>query len=110
VSDCQATEMPHEAADAPLDAGAGEPLTVNDIMRAAGIRNRNAADLMLGKMAAAGELERAGRGRYALPGCKIGKKEENEGQPSDITAERANLTNLTDLSAGGEMRATVGGG
>jgi hypothetical protein len=59
-------------------------------------------------MLSAGELERAGRGRYVLPkdACKIGKKEENGCQPSDSTAESGNLTNLTAVC---ENRAKVGG-
>jgi len=64
-------------------------------------------------MLSAGELERAGRGRYVLPkdACKIGKKEENGCQPSDSTAESGNLTNLTDLSAnGGQTADAVGSG
>jgi hypothetical protein len=41
-------------------------------MLAAELTNRNAVDLLLYKMAKAGEIERAGGGLYATPG-KIGK-------------------------------------
>jgi hypothetical protein len=56
-----------------------EPMSPKDIMLAAGLENRNALDLMLFKMAKAGEIEKAGRGSYYLSGVhnpgKIGKKE-----------------------------------
>jgi AAA domain len=51
---------------------ADEPMAPKDIMLAAELTNRNAVDLLLYKMAKAGEIERAGRGLYATPG-KIGK-------------------------------------
>jgi hypothetical protein len=95
-----------------LTATGGEPLSVKEIMLAAGIRNRNAADIMLWKMVAAGEIERAGRGRYTLPkdGGKIGQKETKDGQPSENNVESGNLSNLSDLSDSGEMRGTGSGG
>ena len=55
-------------------AAAGAPVAVKDIMRAAGIGRRSAADIMLCKMAAAGEVARTGRGRYALPNLPAGRK------------------------------------
>jgi hypothetical protein len=46
----------------------GEPMSPKDIMLATGAKSRNAIDLILFKMAKAGEIERARRGFYALPG------------------------------------------
>jgi hypothetical protein len=46
---------------------AGGPLSAKDIMIRADLANRNATDLMLGKMAGDGEIERVDRGRYDLP-------------------------------------------
>ncbi len=58
-----------------------DPMTPKDIMLAAGLDNRNAVDIMLFKMVKAGEVEKAGRGLYFLPGVhnpgKIGKKERS---------------------------------
>jgi hypothetical protein len=48
-------------------AEAGGPLSRAEIRRAAGLRNENAADLILGKMVRDGEIVRAGRGKYDLP-------------------------------------------
>ena len=45
---------------------AGSPLQVKDIQSRAELRNRNAADMLLGKMARDGEIVRADKGRYAL--------------------------------------------
>ena len=70
------------------------------------------ATLMLGKMAAAGEIARAERGRYALPknGGQIGQKDRNESHLADGKTETGNLSDLSDLSGGSEMRGTAGGG
>lgn len=58
-----------------------EPMSPKDIMLAAGLENRNALDIMLFKMTKAGEIEKAGRGSYYLPGVhnpgKIGKMERS---------------------------------
>jgi hypothetical protein len=43
------------------------PLLSNDIMIRADLKNRNATDLLLGKMAGDGDIDRVGRGKYALP-------------------------------------------
>ena len=77
-------------------------------MRAAGMRNRNAADLMLGRMVAAGEIARATRGRYLLPTDRRqnGETDANGGQTADTTAESGNLSNLSGFSAGGDMQVT----
>jgi hypothetical protein len=60
---------------------APEPMSPKDIMIAAELENRNALDLLLFKMTKAGEIEKAGRGSYYLPGVhtpgKIGQKERS---------------------------------
>jgi hypothetical protein len=45
---------------------ASAPLSVKDIMTGVDMTSRNAADLLLGKMAADGAITRVGRGQYAL--------------------------------------------
>jgi hypothetical protein len=79
---------------------AGEPLSVNEIMAAAQLRSRNAADLLLGKMARDGEIKRIGRGRYSiLPTTgQIGQTERFAAQSLDTSSENSNLSNLSDLS------------
>ena len=60
---------------------AGGPLQAKDICDAAELRNRNATDLLLGKMVRDGEIVRADRGHYALPDTdagQIGQKERSE--------------------------------
>ncbi len=57
---------------------AGQPLSVREIMADAEMQNRNAADILLGKMARDGEIVRVGRGRYDLSAKingQIGQKE-----------------------------------
>ena len=81
---------------------AGGPLQAKDIWIAAELRNRNATDLLLGKMVRDGEIVRADRGHYALPDTdagQIGQKERSETQDSDFGEETDNLSNLSDLSA-----------
>ncbi len=78
-------------------AAAGAPVAVKDIMRAAGIGRRSAADIMLGRMAADGEVARTGRGRYALPNLsgEAGKIAAIDCQAPDETAQNGNLSNLS---------------
>lgn len=45
------------------------PLSVKDLMAAADLGTRNAADVLLFKMAGEGEIVRVARGQYGLPGC-----------------------------------------
>jgi hypothetical protein len=59
---------------------AGEPLSVNEIMAAAQLRSRNAADLLLGKMARDGEIKRVGRGRYAVPPDRSDRQKDSMGK------------------------------
>jgi hypothetical protein len=79
---------------------AGESLSVNEIMAAAQLRTRNAADLLLGKMARDGELTRVSRGRYSIPkgAGQIGQTERSNKQHADSVKQTADLSNLSDLS------------
>jgi hypothetical protein len=45
---------------------AGQPLSIREIMADAEMQNRNATDILLGKMVRDGEIARVGRGRYDL--------------------------------------------
>lgn len=75
---------------------ADEGLAVSEIVIAAQLRNRNAADLLLFKMCKADEIERVKRGIYGLPGTaaklpakdpgQIGKKERSRTQTTEPTA------------------------
>ena len=47
-----------------------------DIMLAAGLENRNALDILLYKMMKAGEIEKAGRALYHLPGIHAPERME----------------------------------
>jgi hypothetical protein len=72
---------------------ANEGLAVAEIVFAAQLRSRNAADILLFKMTKAGEIERLKRGVYGLPGTiaklaaedtgKIGKKERSGSQATE---------------------------
>jgi RecA-family ATPase len=61
---------------------ANGPMSVKAIMATADLSSRNAADILLFKMATDGQIERVGRGQYALPS-----------NLSDLS----NLSNLIDL-------------
>jgi hypothetical protein len=75
---------------------ANKGLAVAEIVFAAQLRSRNAADILLFKMTKAGEIERLKRGVYGLPGTiaklaaedtgKIGKKERSSHQGTEPTA------------------------
>jgi hypothetical protein len=76
---------------------AGQPLSVREIMMDAEMENRNAVDILLGKMAKDGEIKRVGRGRYYLStegNGQIGKKERLDGNVTDSIAKK----NPADLS------------
>jgi hypothetical protein len=72
---------------------ADEGLAVAEIVVAAQLRNRNAADILLFRMTTDGEIERVKRGVYGLPGTrakfaakntgKIGKKERSHSQTTE---------------------------
>jgi hypothetical protein len=83
-------------------AAAGQPLSVREIMADAEMQNRNATDILLGKMVRDGEIARVGRGRYDLSpkiNGQIGQKERLDGQSIDSIDKTDNLSNLSDLSA-----------
>jgi hypothetical protein len=93
--------------------GASGGLGVSEIVAAAGLPNRNAADALLFKMAVDGEIERVKRGLYGLPGTrtkmasdaaatnsvKIGKKVRSGEKPS-ILQEDGSSADLNDLNDG----------
>ena len=90
---------------------AGKPLSVQEIMADAEIPNRNAADLLLGKMLRNDEIVRLSRGRYDLSPRitgQIGQKERLNGQPIDSKAKTSNLSNLSNLSERGQHSHPVG--
>jgi hypothetical protein len=73
----------------------GQPLSTASIMIEAKMENRNAVDLLLGKMVRDGEIERVGRGRYSLPSAakgngQIGQKERSDSQNTDFVGKSDN--------------------
>ena len=69
-----------------------------ELMLDAELRNRNAADILLHKMVKDGEIVRAERGLYGLPGKdsgKIGKKERSETKAFETKDENGNLSDLS---------------
>ena len=67
------------------------------------VLKRNAADLLVGRMARDGEIERIGRGKYALPAQtanerQIGQKERSDQEAIEIAGQTGDLSNLSDLS------------
>ena len=66
---------------------AGQPLSVREIMADGELLNRNAADILLGKMARDGEIVRIGHGRYDLSSKnngQIGQKGRFDAKHIDI--------------------------
>jgi hypothetical protein len=53
----------------------------------------------LSKMNRAGEIERAGRGKYALPG-QSGQKDRTDSQSIEPITKIGDANNLSDLSEG----------
>jgi hypothetical protein len=81
---------------------AGQALSVREIMAEAEMPNRNAVDILLGKMVRDGEIVRVGRGRYDLStkiNGQIGQKERLDGKVADSIEKNGNLSDLSDLSA-----------
>jgi AAA domain len=83
---------------------AGGPLSVTEIMAAADIKSRGAADKLLFTMAQDGEIERRRRGVYDLTAeniGKIGKKDVSRSESADsadaCVRETDLLTNLPNL-------------
>jgi len=80
---------------------AGQPLTTREIMDEAEMRNRNAADILLGKMVKDGEILRVGRGRYSLSSENTGQNGQKERwgtEAADSIDKTVNLSDLSDLS------------
>jgi AAA domain len=83
-------------------AEAGGPLSVSEIMAEANLK-RNAADVLLGRMARDGDIERVERGSYGLPSQamnkrQIGQKERSETEAVANVEQIGDLSNLSDLS------------
>jgi hypothetical protein len=88
---------------------AEEGLPTNEIMAAAELASRGSADVLLGKMAAAGDVERLKRGLYGLPGnraklssaraAKIDKKLRSEPKSLKQQEDVTQSYNLSDLSS-----------
>jgi hypothetical protein len=81
-----------------LDALQGVPgdLTVAEIMAAADIQSRTAADVLLHRMAKDGEIERRGRGRYGLPGTPL--KEVKDSQIDSKTPDNTGISSASNTS------------
>jgi hypothetical protein len=77
---------------------AGKALSVAEIIAAAGIKTRGAADMLLGRMVDDGVLRKSSRGRYELDGLD----REKDTQPSEAQNKSSasnDLTHLTQPSA-----------
>jgi hypothetical protein len=66
---------------------------------------RNAADLLLGRMAKDADIVRVGRGQYSLPNHatnsrQIGQKERSDNEAVENAEQTDDLSNLSDLSEG----------
>jgi hypothetical protein len=97
-------------------AKAPEGLQAAEIMAAADLRSRNAADILLFKMAETGDIERIKRGLYGLPGTidrirakvaaevkggrKVGKKERSQPNPPEDQNDINLSANLSDAKSG----------
>ena len=86
---------------------APDGLSVPEIIMAAQLRNRNAADILLFKMKGGGEIANPRRGIYCLPehAGKIGKKERLAAQATENKEQGADLSDLSDLSEGANLSA-----
>jgi hypothetical protein len=88
--------------------GAGEGLAVGEILAAARLVSRNAADSLLFDMRNEGEIERVGRGVYGLPGTlaklhsKIGKKARSGLTPLKDQEDMPRSVDLADLADGAQ--------
>jgi hypothetical protein len=72
---------------------ANEGLSVAEIVVAAQLRNRNAADVLLFKMSKAGDVERVKRGVYGLPGtaARLAAKDAGKIRKKDRAVKWLNL-------------------
>jgi hypothetical protein len=82
--------------------GAGDGLTVMELVNAASLVSRNAADSLLFDMHKAGEIERLKRGLYALPGtlAKIRSKvsdSSKKARPARTPSKNQEDTNLAEI-------------
>jgi len=82
---------------------AGGPLSVTDIMAGADIPKRGNADQLLSKMAGDGDIERVGRGKYALPGQTSTPPERSvrtmrSGQQANQASHKSEEFSSTDLT------------
>jgi hypothetical protein len=80
----------------------GGSASVSEIMPEVEL-NRNALDLLLGRMVRHGEIVRIGRGKYARPGQhaeagQIGQKERSDSEAIASAGQPADLSNVSDLS------------
>ena len=69
---------------------ARQPLTVGEIIIEAEQVTRNAADILLSKMAKDGEVVRVKKGRYSLPSQdygQMGQMDRSNGQPVEIISK-----------------------
>jgi hypothetical protein len=88
--------------------GAGEGLAVGEILGAARLVSRNAADSLLFDMLKDGEIERVKRGVYGLPGTlakldgKIGKKARSGLTPWKDHEDMPRSVDLADLADGAQ--------
>jgi hypothetical protein len=80
----------------------GEGLGVSEIMAAAGICSRAAADALLYRMSKAGEITRRGRGRYVLPSTPA--SEPSESEKANKTAETQGETGAPNASDASDAR------
>ena len=84
---------------------AGAPLQAKDIQIAAELRNRNATDVLLGKMVRDGEIVRADRGRYVLSETDSGQIGQKERLGTQSIVSKEEIVNLSDLSVNGKIAA-----
>jgi hypothetical protein len=90
---------------------AGKSLSTKEIMIETEMLNRNAVDILLGKMAKDGEIKRVDRGKYYLStegNGQIGKKERFDGKATDSIKEN-NSANLSKVDGRKESTGKAGG-
>jgi hypothetical protein len=82
---------------------AGKALSITEIMAAAGIKSRGAADMLLRRMVQDGVLRKVGRGRYELEALD----RENDPQAPEAQGGFGASNVLTDLTQGSEASAAA---
>ena len=82
-----------------LVGSANEGLAVAEIVVAAQLRSRNAADNLLFRMTKAGEIERVKRGVYGLPGtvAKLAAKDNGKIGKKDRAVKRLSLRGKSQI-------------